>query len=61
MTRVLEQIPAIIRGTANPDRSLTDVLRLVNAGWVSLVAAAGLTLIGVLALGSVRQRWPARR
>ncbi|MCA9286983.1 MAG: FtsW/RodA/SpoVE family cell cycle protein [Phycisphaerales bacterium] len=50
MTRVLEQIPAIIRGTANPDRSLTDVLRLVNAGWVSLVAAAGLTLIGVLAI-----------
>ncbi|MEZ6235574.1 MAG: FtsW/RodA/SpoVE family cell cycle protein [Phycisphaerales bacterium] len=50
MTRVLEQIPAIIRGTANPNRSLTDVLRLVNAGWVSLVAAAGLTLIGVLAI-----------
>ena len=50
MTRVLEQIPAIIRGTANPNRSLTDVLRLVNAGWVSLIAAAGLTLIGVLSI-----------
>lgn len=50
MTRVLDQLPTIIRGTTNTERPLTAALRVANAGWLSLVAAALLSVVGILAI-----------
>lgn len=50
MTRVLERIPSIIRGTSDAERPITSALRLSNPAWVSLGAAGLLTIVGVLAI-----------
>ncbi|MCC6833327.1 MAG: hypothetical protein IT200_18480, partial [Thermoleophilia bacterium] len=50
MTRVLERIPTLIRGTSDAQRPTAAVLRIGNAAWLSLVSAALLTLIGVLSI-----------
>lgn len=50
MTRVLDRLPTIIRGTSDAERPITAVLRLGNAAWLSLISAALLTIVGVLAI-----------
>jgi len=50
MTRVLDQLPTIMRGTSDAARPTTSVLRIGNAAWLSLISAGLLTLAGILAI-----------
>lgn len=61
MTRVLERIPTIIKGTSDLQRPALSVLRVANAGWLTLISAGLLTLIGVLAIDIADGRAGAAR
>jgi cell division protein FtsW (lipid II flippase) len=61
MTRVLERIPTIIKGTSDVQRPALSVLRLANAGWLTLISAALLTLVGVLSIDVADGRAGAER